>query len=146
MLLSDLNDLLHVPNMLHPLMFTHEKQRCRWKNKEVVREHCFILIDRELLTGSFNPIFFKRFDLQNILRFARGIKSIQAALLNLVELAPVTEHIVPISGYISTHELHVSHFQLMMPTKKLIKQIMKRTKIFKGKGPSYPQESGVMWP
>ena len=27
----------------------------------------------------------------------------------------------PISGCISTHELHASHLQLMMPTTKLIK-------------------------
>ena len=58
----------------------------------------------------------------------------------------MTEQIVPISEYISTHELHASHFQFMMPTKKLIKQIMKLTKVFKGKVSSEPQENGVMWP
>ena len=56
-----------------------------------------------------------------MLRFTRGMKSIQSAFLNLVELGPGTRQVGPISGCISTHELHASHLQLMMPTTKLIK-------------------------
>ena len=69
------------------------------------------------------PIFLKRFDPPDMLGFARGLKSIQSALLNLVELGPGTRQIGPISGCISTHQLHASHFLLMMPTTKLIKKL-----------------------
>ena len=78
-----------------------------------------------------------------MLGFARGLKSIQSALLNLEELGPGTRQIGPISGCISTHQLHASHFQLMMPTTKLIKKIMKLTKLVRGKGQSDPQENGI---
>ena len=76
-----------------------------------------------------------------MLGFARGLKSIRSGLLNLVELGPGTRQIGPISGCISTHQLHASHFQLMMPTTKLIKKIMKPI-FFRGKGQSDPQENG----
>ena len=65
----------------------------------------------------------ERFDPPKMLGFARGMKSIRSALLNLVELGPGTRQIGPISQYISTHQLHSSHFQLMMPTTKLIKKL-----------------------
>ena len=55
-----------------------------------------------------------------MLGFARGLKSIRSALLNLVELGTGTRQIGPISGYISNHQLHTSHFQLKMPITTLI--------------------------
>ena len=76
-----------------------------------------------------------------MLGFARGLKSIRSGLLNLVELGPGTGQIGPISECISTHQLHASHFQLMMPTTKLIKKNMKPT-FFRGKGQSDHQENG----
>ena len=69
------------------------------------------------------------------------MKSIPSALLNLVELGPGTRQIGPILVYISTHQLHASHFQLMMPEAN--QKIMKLAKSFRGKGQSDPQENGV---
>ena len=74
-----------------------------------------------------------------MLGFARGMKSIPSALLNLVELGPGTRQIGPILVYISTHQLYASHF--LMPEAN--QKIMKLTKRFRGKGQSDPQENGV---
>ena len=67
-----------------------------------------------------------------MLEFAKRLKSIQSALLNLVELGPGTRQIGPISGYISTLQLHISDFQLMV------------LKIFRRKWQSDTQEHRIM--
>ena len=51
-----------------------------------------------------------------MVRFARGLKSIWSALLNLSELGQRTRQIGSILGYILNHQLHASYCQLMMPT------------------------------
>ena len=82
--------------------------------------------------------------LQNILGFANGLKSIRSVLLNLVELGPWTRQIEPISGYISTHQLHAPHFHSYDADNKVNEKIMKLNKIFREKGQSDPQGNGVM--
>ena len=83
-------------------------------------------------------IFLKKFDPPNMLGFERGLKS---ALLNLVELGPGTRQIGPISGYTSTHQLHASHFELMVPTTKLIKKLWNLRIFLGGKGSLTPRKT-----
>ena len=68
-----------------------------------------------------------------MLGFARGLKSIRSALLNLVESGPGTRQIGPISGDISTHQLL---------DYKDDEKIMKLTKIFRGNGSQIPRKMG----
>ena len=75
-----------------------------------------------------------------MLGFARRLKSIRSALLNLVQLGPGTRQIGPISRYISTSFT----FSTYDADNKANQKIMKPTNIFKGKGQSDPQENGVM--
>ena len=56
-----------------------------------------------------------------MLAFSRGLKSIHSTLLNLVELGLGSRYIGPISGHISTHQLHSSHSQFTITTTELIK-------------------------
>ena len=44
----------------------------------------------------------------------------------------------PISGYISTHQLHASHFQFMVPTTKLIRKLWNLPKCLGGMGTQTP--------
>ena len=83
--------------------------------------------------GQYHPIFLKRFDPPNMVRFVSGLKSIQSEVQNF-ELGPGIREIRPFSGYISTH-----HFQLVTAAK-----IMKLTKISRRKGQSDFQENGLM--
>ena len=69
-----------------------------------------------------------------MVRFARRLKYIRSALLNLVDLGPATRQIGPISGYISTRWLNASYFQLMMPTTELIKKLRYLPKFLREKG------------
>ena len=71
--------------------------------------------------------------------FSRGLKSIRSALLNLVKLSPETRPTGLISGYISIHQLHASHFQFIMSTTILIK-ILKKLHFFVGRKAIRPPE------
>ena len=77
-----------------------------------------------------------------MLGFARELKSIRSALLNLVELDPGTRQIGPISGYISTHKVHASRFQLTMPRSKLTIKLRNIPKFLRGKGSQIPGKRG----
>ena len=108
---------------------------------EIFSSKIFILCYRQRVPdGQFHPIFFKRFDPPNVLWFVIQIRS---ALLNLMGLGPGTRQVGLISGYISTHQLHASHFQLMMLTTKLIKKLWNLPKCLGGKG-SHTQKNGIM--
>ena len=94
--------------------------------------------------GYYHPIFFKRFDPPNMIRFPKGLKSIRSALLNLVELGSGTRQIGPISGYISTHQLHAFIFPPYDNDSKANQKMIKLTKILRRKVQSGPQENRVM--
>ena len=79
-----------------------------------------------------------------MLEFARGLKSIRSALLNLVELGPGTKQIGSISEYILTYQLHASHSQLMMPTTKLIKKLWSLLKVLERKSSQTHRKTGFL--
>ena len=75
-----------------------------------------------------------------MLGFARGLKYIRSALLNVVELDPGTRQIGLLSGYIITHQLHAlcrQHTTYDVDN-KANQKIMKLAKIFRGKEQSDP--------
>ena len=97
------------------------------------------VLDRELLKGNFTPFSSKGLTLQTV-KICKRTEIYSVSSPKFAGLGPGARQIRPISGYISTHQLHASYFQLMMPTTKLIKKIWNLPKFFLGKGQADPQE------
>ena len=84
-----------------------------------------------------HPIFLKRFDPPNILGFARGLKSIRSALLNLVELGPYLPNRAHFRVYFNPSATCFT-FLTYDTNNKANQNIMKLTQIFRGRGQSDP--------
>ena len=98
------------------------------------------LLHRETQNGNFTQFSSKGLILQ--IWFEGGLKSIRCALIKFVELGPGPRKIGPISGYISTHQLHVSHFQLMTPTTNPVKHLWNLRKFLEGRACQIPRKMG----